>query len=97
MDEALWQVENYTTTISEAQAKSGISASASTKAIFTYAGTTTGPKLTAYNAAGVNMSWYELEYALLTMEDWMDRNTYGWGSASVYDGTDQVGIIYISL
>ena len=54
-------------------------------------------KITANNAAGVNMTWVELELGLLMMVDWMENNTYGWGSASVWDGADEVGVVYITV
>lgn len=54
-------------------------------------------KITANNAPGVNMTWVELELGLLMMEDYMENNTYGWGSASVWDGTIEVGMIYITV
>lgn len=57
----------------------------------------TGAKITADNAVGVNMTWVELELGLLMMEDWMENNRYGWGSASVWDGADEVGTIYVTL
>lgn len=53
--------------------------------------------LTVSNAAGVNMTWLELELGLLTMADWMGKNRYGWGSASVWDGATEVGLIYITV
>lgn len=53
-------------------------------------------EITANNAAGVNMTWQELELGLLMMADWMGKNSYGWGSASVWNGTDKVGLIYIT-
>ena len=53
-------------------------------------------KITVENAARVNMTWVELELGLLTIADWMDSNTYGWGSASVWDGANEVGMIYIT-
>ena len=53
-------------------------------------------KITANNAAAVNMTWLEFELGLLMMEDWMESNTYGWGSASVWNGADKVGMIYVS-
>lgn len=56
----------------------------------------TNSEITANNAAGVNMTWQELELGLLMIEDWMGKNTYGWGSASVWNGTDEVGLIYIT-
>ena len=54
-------------------------------------------KITAANAAGATMTWEELEIGLLTMADWMGKNVYGWGSASVWNGTDEVGLIYITV
>ncbi len=54
-------------------------------------------KITVDNAAGANMTWVELELGLLMVVDWMENNTYGWGSASVWDGTDEVGLIYITV
>lgn len=56
----------------------------------------TNSEITANNAAGVNMTWQELELGLLMIADWMGKNTYGWGSASVWNGTDEVGLIYIT-
>ena len=53
--------------------------------------------LTVSNAADVNMTWLELELGLLIMADWMGKNTYGWGSASVWDGANEVGMIYITV
>ena len=57
----------------------------------------TDVKITAANAAGAAMTWQELEIGLLLMVDWMDKNSYGWGSASVWNGTDEVGLIYITV
>ena len=57
----------------------------------------TDVKITATNAAGASMTWKELEIGLLMMADWMDKNVYGWGSASVWNGTDEVGLIYITV
>ena len=54
-------------------------------------------KITANNAAGVNMTWVELDLGLLTMVDWMESNSYGWGSASIWNGTDKVGLVYITV
>ena len=54
-------------------------------------------KLTVSNAAGVNITWLELELGLLMMADWMGENNYGWGSASVWDGESEVGIIYVTV
>ena len=54
-------------------------------------------KLNAANAAGASMTWEALEIGLLTMADWMSKNVYGWGSASVWNGTDEVGLIYITV
>lgn len=56
----------------------------------------TNSEITANNAPGVNMTWQELELGLLMISDWMGKNTYGWGSASVWNGTDEVGLIYIT-
>lgn len=53
-------------------------------------------EITANNAAGVNMTWQELELGLLMIADWMGKNSYGWGSASVWNETDKVGLIYIT-
>ena len=63
--------------------------------VYSLAGT--DAKLTASNAAGATMTWLELEVGLLTISDWMAQNTYGWGSASVWNGTDEVGMIYITV
>ena len=57
----------------------------------------TDVKITVDNAAGVNMTWVELELGLLMVVDWMENNTYGWGSASVWDGAGEVGTIYITV
>ena len=54
-------------------------------------------KITASNVAGASMTWLELELGMLMMADWMGENTYGWGSASVWNGTNEVGIIYITV
>ena len=59
--------------------------------------TETDSQLIANNAMGANMTWLELELGLLTMQDWMGKHSYGWGSASVYNGTNKVGIIYIMV
>ena len=56
-----------------------------------------GSKISASNIQGANMTWLELELGLLMMADWMGKNTYGWGSASVWNATDEVGIIYITV
>ena len=63
--------------------------------VYSLAGVNT--KLTAYNVAGVNMTWMELELGLLTIVDWMGNNTYGWGSASIWDGLVEVGLVYITV
>ena len=54
-------------------------------------------KISVSNMQGANMTWLELELGLLMMADWMEKNTYGWGSASVWNATDEVGIIYITV
>ncbi len=63
--------------------------------VYSLAGT--GAKLTANNVAGSNMTWLELELGLLMIADYMENNTYGWGSASVWDGAAEVGLIYITV
>ena len=63
--------------------------------VFSLAGVNT--ELKAYNVAGANMTWMELEVGLLTIVDWMANNTYGWGSASIWDGADEVGLVYITV
>ena len=77
-----------------AESETGIAAGSSAP-VYSLAGT--GAKITADNAAGFNMTWVELEVGLLMMVDWMENNTYGWGSASVWDGADEVGMIYVTL
>ena len=56
-----------------------------------------GSMISASNMQGANMTWLELELGLLLMADWMANNTYGWGSASVWNATDEVGRIYITV
>lgn len=75
--------------------KSEMGIAAGSEPVFSLAGVNT--KLTAYNVGGVNMTWMELEVGLLTIVDWMDNNTYGWGSASIWDGSDEVGLVYITV
>lgn len=62
-----------------------------------YSVSTKNSEITANNAPDVNMTWQELELGLLMIADWMGKNTYGWGSASVWNGTDEVGLIYITM
>lgn len=79
-----------------AESETGIAAGSAP--VYSLAGSaSTNVKITVNNAAGVNMTWVELELGLLMMVDWMENNTYGWGSASVWDGADEVGMIYITL
>ena len=54
-------------------------------------------KISASNIQGASMTWLELELGLLMVADWMGKNTYGWGSASVWNATDEGGIIYITV
>lgn len=77
------------------ESQTGIAAGDGGAPVYSLAGA--GVKITAENAAGVNMTWVELEVGLLMMVDWMENNTYGWGSASVWDGEGEVGTIYITL
>ena len=56
-----------------------------------------GSKISASNIQGASMTWLELELGLLLMADWMGKNTYGWGSASVWNATEEVGIIYVTV
>ena len=62
-----------------------------------YSLTASDSKISASNIQGADMTWLELELGLLLMADWMEKNTYGWGSASVWNATDEVGIIYITV
>ncbi len=66
--------------------------------VYSFAGAAgSNAKITVDNAAGSNMTWVELELGLLMVVDWMENNTYGWGSASVWDGAAEVGLIYITV
>ena len=62
--------------------------------VYSLAGT--DAKININNAPGVNLTWTDLELGLLMVDDWMGKNSYGWGSASIWDGTQQVGLIYIT-
>ena len=76
--------------------KKGIAAGSSL--VYSLAGVAgSNAKITANNAVGVNMNWVELELGLLMIVDWMERNTYGWGSASVWDAANEVGMVYITV
>ena len=80
-----------------AESETGIAAGSSAP-VYSLAGAAgTDAKITADNAAGFNMTWVELEVGLLMMVDWMENDTYGWGSSSVWDGGNEVGMIYITL
>ena len=93
---AIQQVETQMNVQTAAESQTVIAAGSAP--VYSPAGAAgTNVKITAYNAAGVNMTWVELELGLLMMVDWMENNTYGWGSASVWDGADEVGMIYITL
>lgn len=90
---AIQQVEDQRDLQTVAESETGIAAG--NEPVYSLAGT--NAKITADNAVGVNMTWVELELGLLMMDDWMEGNTYGWGSASVWDGADEVGTIYVTL
>ena len=89
---AIKQLQTQMNMQNATESKMGIAAGSGP--VFSLAGANT--KLTAYNVAGLNMTWMELEVGLLTIVDWMDNNTYGWGSASIWDGSNEVGLVYIT-
>lgn len=90
---AIQQVETQMDLQTAKDSESGIAAGSAP--VYSLAGANT--KITADNAAGFNMTWVQLEWGLLMIVDWMENNTYGWGSASVWSGVDEVGTIYITL
>lgn len=92
---AVQQVEAQMKSQTAKESETGIAAGSAP--VYSLAGASDHAKITANNAAGVNMTWVELELGLLTMVDWMGSNTYGWGSASVWDGADEVGTVYITV
>ncbi|MCJ1454875.1 hypothetical protein MMC28_005228 [Mycoblastus sanguinarius] len=81
-------------TIKTAQ-QGNVSIGAGSGTIYTAEGTSTN-KITASNSNGNNMTWTQLEYGLLTINDWMSKQSYGWGSASIWEGQNQVGMVYIT-
>lgn len=93
---AIQQVESQMDLQTATESETGIAADSAP--VYSLAGAAgSHAKITVDNAAGVNMTWVELELGLLMMVDWMENNTYGWGSASVWDGADEVGVIYITV
>lgn len=93
---ATQQVETQMDLQTAAESETGIAAGSAP--VYSLAGAAgSSAKIVAKNAAGANMTWVELELGLLMVVDWMENNTYGWGSASVWDGADEVGIIYMTV
>ena len=93
---AIQQVETQMDSQTAAESETGIAAGSAP--VYSLAGAAgSDAKITVDNAAGATMTWVELELGLLTMVDWMENNAYGWGSASVWDGADEVGIIYLTV
>lgn len=93
---AIQQVETQMDLQTAKENKKGIAAGSSL--VYSLAGVAgSNAKITANNAVGVNMNWVELELGLLMIVDWMERNTYGWGSASVWDAANEVGMVYITV
>lgn len=93
---AIRQVETQMDTQTANESETGIAAGSAP--VYSLAGAVgSNAKITATNAAGVNLTWVELELGLLMIVDWMDNNSYGWGSASVWDGADEVGLVYITV
>lgn len=93
---AIQQVETQMASLNGAESEMAIAAGSAP--VYSLAGAAgSNAKITANNAAGVNMTWVELELGLLTMVDWMESNVYGWGSASVWNGTNEVGVVYIRV
>ena len=90
---AIQQLETQMNLQTAEDSEKGIAAG--TQPVFSMAGVNT--ELKAYNAAGSNMTWMELEVGLLTIVDWMANNTYGWGSASIWEGANEVGLVYITV
>lgn len=94
---AIHQVETQMEAQTASESETGIAAGSNAPEYSLASAAGTDARITADNAVGFNMTWLELEVGLLMMVDWMEENTYGWGSASVWDGGDEVGIIYITL
>lgn len=93
---AIQQVETRMDSQTAKESETGIAAGSAP--VYSLAGAAgTEAKITADNAAGVSMTWVQLELGLLTVVDWMEKNSYGWGSASVWDGADEVGMIYMTV
>lgn len=93
---AIQQVETQMDSQTAKDSETGVAAGSAP--VYSLAGAAgSSVKITADNAAGVNMTWVELELGLLMIVDWMENNTYGWGSASVWDGAVEVGMIYITV
>lgn len=82
------QLEDQTATITIAESKEAIAVG--TGSVFAWpavsggssGGGTGNPKLTAFNAPGVSMTWEELEYALLAVVDYMGKEGYTLGGIS---------------
>lgn len=93
---AIKQVETQMDSQTVEESETGIAAGSAP--VYSLAGAAgSNAKITVDNAAGSNMTWVELELGLLMVVDWMENNTYGWGSASVWDGAAEVGLIYITV
>ena len=93
LDTAIQQVETQMEIQTAEKSQTGNNiVTGSAAPVYSLAGTDS--KITANNAAGATMTWLELELGLLMMADWMGKNGYGRGSASVWNGTDEVGMIY---
>ena len=90
---AIQEVETQMATQTVMESKTAIAAGSTS----VYSLAASDSKISASNMPGANMTWLELELGLLLMADWMGENTYGWGSASVWNATDEVGIIYITV
>lgn len=68
-------------------------------------------KIEAFNVAGPLMgsvageenpklTWWELEYALLAVVDFMESEKgggYGWGTVGIWNGENHVGILRITV
>ena len=94
LETAIQEVESKMAAQTAMKSKTAIAAAGSTPV---YSLAASDARISASNIQGASMTWLELELGLLMVADWMGKNTYGWGSASVWNATNEVGIIYITV
>ena len=93
LETAIQEVESQMAAQTAMKSKTAIAAGSTP----VYSLTASDARISASNIQGASMTWLELELGLLMVADWMGKNTYGWGSASVWNATNEVGMIYITV